>query len=352
LLPITSGAADRDGTQSAIYLEYLNAPPEREDISAPPKLRLSFGGPSHSAIMDTGSTGIVVSANAIANIDTLPSTLGELDYSSSGRKMIGKWVTTPVRISGGNGASVMTKPIPVLAVTQIECTEQARNCRPEDHPQGVAMLGIGFAREADHQAQSTPDKNPFLSIDTDFRSQHRGYVITRRGVHVGLTQANTRGDYAFIKLASDPKIAGEWQAAPVCLSINDAQPPACGTALMDTGVTTVFLTVPADQVGASAGQTETGAATLMPMTKVGVFLPGPDAVVRASYSFRVGAPNNPLIPDKLLLNAVRKPFINTSVAFLNGFDYLYDADAGLVGYRWTGHAPKEAGSVQPGGPQP
>jgi hypothetical protein len=205
---------------------------------------------------------------------------------------------------------------------------------------------------ADHQAQSTPDKNPFLSIDGGSRSQHRGYVVTRRGVHVGLTPPDMQNNYAFIKLASDPNIPGEWQAAPVCLSVNDVQPPACGTALMDTGVTTIFLTLPTDQVGASVGQTETGAATLMPTTKVSVFLPGPDVAVRAAYSFRVGAPNNPLIPDKLLLNTVRKPFINTSVAFFNGFDYLYDADAGLVGYRWTGHAPSDAGSVQPGGPQP
>ena len=49
--------------------------------------------------MDTGSTGIVVSADKIPNIDRLPSLgPGRLTYSSSGRIMIGRWVVTPVTI--------------------------------------------------------------------------------------------------------------------------------------------------------------------------------------------------------------------------------------------------------------
>jgi len=39
--------------------------------------------------------------------------------------------------------------------------------------------------------------------------------------------------------------------------------------------------------------------------------------------------DNPLAPDFLVLNTARpQPFVNTSVHFLNGFDYLYDADGG------------------------
>jgi hypothetical protein len=38
------------------------------------------------------------------------------------------------------------------------------------------------------------------------------------------------------------------------------------------------------------------------------------------------------------------------VSFLNGFDYLYDADGGFVGLRWTGHAPPEFGKVAPNSP--
>lgn len=48
------------------------------------------------------------------------------------------------------------------------------------------MLSTGFAREADQQAQSTPDKNPSLTLEGG--RVRRGYVVTREGVQVGLTR--------------------------------------------------------------------------------------------------------------------------------------------------------------------
>jgi hypothetical protein len=32
----------------------------------------------------------------------------------------------------------------------------------------------------------------------------------------------------------------------------------------------------------------------------------------------------------------RPTYVNTGVHLLNGFDYLFDADKGIVGYRWNG----------------
>jgi hypothetical protein len=49
---------------------------------------------------------------------------------------------------------------------------------------------------------------------------------------------------------------------------------------------------------------------------------------------------------------VRPPFVNTSVHFLNGFDYLYDADGGFVGFRWNGHATPTIGKVAPSTARP
>ena len=153
------------GFDQGAYLSYLNAPPPGADISEPPRLRISFGGPTYAVVMDTGSTGIVVSADKIPNIDHLQSLgPGQLTYSSSGRIMIGRWVVTPVTVMGGNGASITTAPIPVLAVDRIKCTDTARRCMPREAPRGISMLGIGFARRHDHQAQSGPSKNPFLNV--------------------------------------------------------------------------------------------------------------------------------------------------------------------------------------------
>src|SRR5262249_1558598 len=80
----------------------------------------SFGERSYGAVMDTGSTGVVVSADKIPNIDGLQSLgPGELTYSSSGRIMIGRWVVTSMTIAGGAGTRITTAPIPVLAVTRV-----------------------------------------------------------------------------------------------------------------------------------------------------------------------------------------------------------------------------------------
>ena len=155
------------------FLRFLNAPVGGAPLNEPPRLAMSFGGQSHTAVLDTGSTGVVVSASSIPGVDRLRSLgPGKLTYSSSGRIMIGTWVVTAVRIAGASGA-VETDPIPVLAVTTIRCTAKARRCVATDRPTGVAMLGIGFEREHDGQTQSTPDRNPLLHVQARPLHRHR-----------------------------------------------------------------------------------------------------------------------------------------------------------------------------------
>jgi hypothetical protein len=337
--------ADGQGT----YLSYFNAPGPEDDITSVPHLRISLGGRSYGVVMDTGSTGVVVSADKIPDIERLPSLgPGKLTYSSSGRIMVGRWVVTAVTVTGANGASVTTVPIPVLAVTRIECTATARRCTPNDAPRGVSMLGIGFARRGDHQMQSGPDANPFLNVATASGSNmRRGYVVTRQGVQVGLAGDKARDDFATVKLvrAADDR---DWSPAPACITVDGKAPAACGSLLMDTGVTTMYLTVPEDQAPSELRTWDEGSPTLRPGTKVRIAIPDV-ASTRAFYAFSVGEETSPLAPDRLVLvgraNATRTPFVNTSVRFLNGFDYLYDADGGFVGLRWTGHAGPDFGRV-------
>jgi hypothetical protein len=335
------------------YLPYLNAPTPDGDITRVPRLRISFGARSYDVVMDTGSTGVVVSADKIPNIERLQSLgPGELTYSSSGRVMIGQWVVTPMTIAGANGARVTTTPIPVLAVTRVECTPQARRCTPNDAPRGISMLGIGFARRGDHQAQSGPDRNPFLNVarlDGDGPNPtplRRGYIVTRRGVHVGLTAANTQGDFAYVKLAraADDR---DWAATPACIAVNGAAPAACGTVLVDTGVTTMYLTVPESQA-TDAILIENGRrTTLVDGTKLAISIPSADSL-QANYAFALGDRLNPLAPENLVLvSRTRAPFVNTSLRFLNGFDYLFDADGGFAGFRSTGRAAQSIGKAVP-----
>ena len=250
------------------YLPYINAPGPLEDITEVPRLRISFGTRSYSVVMDTGSTGVVVSADKIPNIRGLQSLgPGKLTYSSSGRIMMGQWVVTPMTIIGGDGTRVTTAPMPVLAVTQVQCMEGARRCTPNEAPHQISMMGIGFGRRHDRQAQSGPDTNPFLNTaklgegGPNVERMRRGYIVTRRGIHIGLTSANTQGDFAYIKLV--PEADGkDWAATPACISVNGAKPAACGSLLMDTGVTTMYLTVPNSQASDTLVM-ETGRATTL-----------------------------------------------------------------------------------------
>lgn len=317
-------APDYGAFREGVFLRYLNAEPGGV-IDAVPRIGLSFGGGERlRADLDSGSTGIVVAAANVPGFENLPSQgPGQLTYSSSGRVMVGQWVVTPVTLSGKEGASVTTEPMPVLAVTELRCLDDARDCTPRQMPEHIAMVGIGFAREADHQSQSTPDKNPLLRVTGGEGPRRHGYILSPEGVHVGLTAENTRGDFRFLKL--DRKAdGGDWAATPACLSVNGARPPACGTLLVDTGVAVMYLTLPPEQA-AGAQATLPDGATLS--VRVGAADGGFDL-----YGFTVGEPS-PLAPAAIHLRVADRPFVNTSYHLLNGYDVLYDADGGYVGFR-------------------
>ena len=340
LAPDGSALADEGGPDYApygqgVFLPFVNAPESAEEPARVPKLLVSFGEEPRPIVMDTGSTGIVISADRIPNVDGLPARPGQLTYSSSGRIMIGRWVTTPLTIFGRDGQSVAVQPLPVLAVDRIACTDHARDCRPEDNPRGVAMMGVGFGREYDSQSESTPDKNPLLNLAPMGRDPaRRGYIVTRTGVHVGLTRANTRGAFRFAKLDPQPGIAGEWTGVPVCITVNGQEPAACGHALVDTGVTSMFLTLPAAQV-AGATTSSNGPPVLSDGTRLGFSFPGTSgAPVAATYNMAVGDDASLMAPERVHLNTTRpEVFVNTSVRFLDGFDVLYDADGGYLAFR-------------------
>jgi hypothetical protein len=359
---VSSGAAQphdkADG--GSVFLRFLNRRGLGEYLQSPPHLGLSFGGRQLRAVMDTGSTGIVVSAAAIPDIDRLPNRgPGRLTYTSSGRIMQGDWVVTRVTITGANGASVTTSPVPVLAVRSIACLDNARNCTPREDPRRVAMIGVGFGRGGNREGPPGPEKNPFLNVASTGSGHdppRHGYIVSRVGVQIGLTGADPGDGYVTVQLARDDQ-RQDWSGAPACITIND-RTPACGTVLPDTGVAAMFLALPASEEQASAGSSGTDRG-LPPGSKVtislapgasaptapapaasapGVSVSGASASAIASYSFRVGDVSNPLSPARVTLvgRGDRPTFVNTSVHLLNGFDYLFDADKGIVGYRWNG----------------
>jgi hypothetical protein len=330
---------------AGVFLRYLNAPAAGGDLREPPHLTLSFDGRRLNAVMDTGSTGVVVSASAIPGFDQLPKNgPAKLTYTSSGRIMQGVWVTLPVTIADANGASVTTRPMPVLAVTSIDCTDTARNCTPRDDPRHVAMIGVGFGRRnrSGPQADSATDKNPFLNLSGPRAGAvHRGYLVTREGVEIGVPAAGAPAGFATVHLTRNQE-TGDWSGAPACIAIAD-QAPACGTVLPDTGLTPMFLALPPNQVAGRALPAGND-HTLPPGTKITITLAPatPGAKPTAAYSFATGDMDNPLAPRRVILvgQGDRPTYVNTGVHLLNGFDYFYNADQGTVGYRATERTPR------------
>lgn len=319
-----ASAAEKPDYRSAagsVHLRYLNA--GEGDIRAVPRIGLSFGERVMRAELDSGSTGVVVAAALIPGFDQLPVISdGRLTYTSSGRVMIGSWVTTPLSLVGEDGASVTTEPMPILAVTRVECLEQSRNCTPNDDPRDIAMVGIGFAREGDRQAESTPEKNPLLRVSAG--TARKGYVLRAEGIDVGIDEKVARGDFRFVKLERQEDLP-DWKAVPACISVAGASPAACGTMLVDTGVGDMFLTVPPSE--AQPGPLDDG-------TEIAVLL-GDDSASEPLYSFTTGDGSQPMAPARVHLDVSdrKKPFVNTSFHFLNGFDVLFDAEGGWVGFK-------------------
>jgi hypothetical protein len=67
-----------------IFLAFLNAPHGRAPLRVLPRLLVSFGGSPGAAVVDTGSTGIVMSASAISDVPiTICDVVAELHASPS-----------------------------------------------------------------------------------------------------------------------------------------------------------------------------------------------------------------------------------------------------------------------------
>lgn len=334
--PARAGEAD---DRQGVTLTFFNAPAEGQPLLRPPTLGLAVGsGEIHRAVLDTGSTGVVVSASSILDLDDLPVIgPGQLTYTSSGRIMQGRYVLSAVTVIGKNGAAITTRPIPVLAVDSVNCLASARNCEPREQPRGIAMLGVGFAREADRQTAGTPDKNPFLNLPAMGRPGSpgpiaRGYILGRRHVQVGLTPGDVGAQFVTTPLTRDPQ-RDDWAPPQACIAVAQRMPPACGTLLVDTGVTAMYLSLPDSQTSDREILNARGEPLLADGVELAI-LPPPGASA-PSYRFVVGDPSNPVAPERVVLvgEGRRPPFVNTTVRLLNTYDYLFDADAGRIGFR-------------------
>ncbi|KAH8896329.1 hypothetical protein GQ53DRAFT_852456 [Thozetella sp. PMI_491] len=232
----------------------------------------------YTPTVDTGSCGILISAIDIPDFTTALCVSGWQYLSSSDKLYKGCWINRDVIFNPGSTSTTsgeVTATVPVLAVTATAVCDphyavpydvlMAPSLCPDNttvytsYPRGITLMGIGFGRQSDGQPQGTPDKNPLLNVTTIGRTQIStltywpGYVITTRGLDVGLTNTNagtTSGRFLYTQLyehypyGTSYRHQFDWQELDGCVGFSST-PVSCVTCkiVLDTGFQRGFVRI-------------------------------------------------------------------------------------------------------------
>ena len=198
--------------------------------------------------------------------------------------------------------------------------------RPVDFDGGVFGIGFGI----DGHADGGTARNRSAMSDHGERLND-GYIVSTRGVDVGLTAANTAG-FAFIAL--DRNDLGRGLAATPRRPLPSAPSAPNGFAvnlpiLVDTGIKAMIL-----WVGAGSAPPELASGSSVPDgVKVSLLAPPADPGLEPAlqYGFVTGDASQPMAPSQVEWRMGHG--INTGRNVQAGADYLYDATAGRIGFR-------------------
>jgi hypothetical protein len=376
------------GNGASVLVPFVNA----TQLSNPsqyvsPQISVGFASPNatganpvFSVTMDTGSVGIIVGSSyfnppATGRLDPSFVGPGTETLTSSGVVFTGDWYKATVNLYNGN-TIVARATVPVMALISASCEPNPRVCNPNTigaTAAGTHYFGIGFGGGTG-QPQGTPDKNAFLNVTNipgTTLLPSPGYILSTQSVQIGLTSTNTQG-FAMIKLQpllapgsaqwqtapASPNVATDWQHARAAITVNGKS--GIGSVLFDTGVTTGFLTPPvgvALQTGMGPSGAECNGSTppscAVSGTKVQVSISSLANPV-ASLNYTVGTGDgsqsgNPVSPLAVSVEYNNAPFLNTSVRFLQAFNYFYDAANGFIGLKATGNTPVQYAGNTPSG---
>ena len=345
-------------TQVMIPFDYsqINARvPFTEDVYTAVQIGTGSTAMTYHPIIDTGTCGMVVSANGFpdwnaSDASTYP--VGWEFLSSSKRLYSGHWVSKDIYFT--NAEVEVKARIPILAVEAVTicpnynettdtevCPTPANGPAPvvTPMPTGIQLMGVGFGREKDGQPQGTPDKNAFLNIQTIdgipvqcsslFRS---GYIITKDGITVGLTASNTAGmNFTKLSLRTNSTDSRDWSPVKCCMAVDEA---SCitGSALIDTGVAQMYMTLP---LGTTVNRSfppllDNGSAVYIQI--------GSEESV-AAENFIVGDAdgiNSSVEPSTVRLTLAdplkNSPHVNTGRHFLRAWNIAFDAYGGFLGF--------------------
>ncbi len=285
------------------------------------------GGPAHEVELDTGSLGLYVPRSVLGAGAQVSSTeTCSITYVSSGVTLSGHAATAAVALLGSSKSGDVTPPPTTVAMSL---------CAVDDPTFTGGMMGVGFGRGT----SPDPTRNVLLQLaDVASGAMNPGYVLSTHPaphVVVGITPAVSAG-FATLPLQPDASGNGDWLASSLhgCLTVPEAAPSfgqPCGPMLVDTGVADTLLWGPADPTLGGvvpSGQTTVPAGTAM---TIGSPAAGGTAL---DYSFVLGTGADS--PASVSIRTASAFSINTGRALLVDYDYLFDARAGLVGFRRVG----------------
>lgn len=330
--------------------------PFTRDVHTSVEIRSHNSNRTFHPIIDTGTCGFVLSAADIPGwnkAEAAKNPVGWEFLSSSKILYAGHWIPTDVYFTNAN-VNVRAR-IPILAVEikwhcptynkttdRNVCHTQTDGPEPTVSimPKGIQVLGVGHGRQHDGQPQGTPDKNAFINIQEigdaklpDNEHFRNGYIITKHGIEIGLTEENTK-DVKFSKLSlregtADPR---DWAQVECCMAVDGAECTP-GVALIDTGVAQMYMTLP---LGTKVRRSNP--PLLDNGSTVDVRFGSAEKYI-ASESFTVGdeaASRRGIAPSVVrmtLADPVRNPpHVNTGRHFLRAWKVAFDSDGGYFGF--------------------
>lgn len=326
-----------------------------------PQVMCTIEGAKIEMPVDTGSTGVLIGAPILPNIDPSIGEPAHHFFTSSRILYVGRLVKLSIKFEGDLG-SYATARVPVLIVDKswwcpwYNPMKDGFECPPGPHGEKarerdtsrITYMGVGFGRNCprDGMPIAAPEVNPFLNIEAidglplSTGSMQAGYIVTTAGVTLGLTSSNTR-DFVFEKLqpgCAHSQDSRDWAMAQMCFSIN-GRGMSNGSALVDTGIAQMYIraeegvsipyiTIPNPNPKGYAKMVR----RVKPGTEIAVGFPSLNARSPA-YSFTVGD-NSSIHPTHVIPEKAGAPaFVNTGRNFIFGFSIAFDAIGGRFGFR-------------------
>jgi hypothetical protein len=359
---------------TSVFIPFLEADGLGSPSSGNVHFNVKISSPTSTAhfspFIDTGSCGIVISAANLNDWDPSQGTDANKGWhylSSSNWLYSGYWVPRDLYLEGhddSNNVVSIKSTVPILAVTKkVRCPDYdvsnpGENCPTTptetlNNPTGIEIMGIGFGREYDGQPQGTPDKNPLLHItslsgrDTTQDSHYwPGYIISKAGITLGLTDANT-ASMEFTDLVAGGgttphwDLNFDWPELQACITITapgspvgDTTPCLSGSAVLDTGVANGFIRVPTDSVDLPR---DADTFNLDSGTHVQVAFGSP-MVATEQFEVGVSTDTDPSSVSPAEVRAVYSPggrratFINTSRTIYRKYRFAFDPVLGRAGF--------------------